>query len=212
MIALRVEFLKARGRVRRFDEEINILKEEKRRTVVTLEHEALTWDQRQGMRFLHSEALSEGLAAYAARQASLRRGLKAKFITLWTAQPRDPDACPRIVPLQPASNPSAPGPLSSSSSISPSSPLDSPSTATGAVNATPVPLASTPSGTPVPIGATTADTTGDSLDFSLLPFDPAQATSVTATVADILRGVALHDSDDSDVDILARDDYSDDDT
>lgn len=83
-IALRVEYLKARARVHRFDEEVHLIQEEKRRTLVSLEREALTWDRRESAgRSMPSPEHVQGAAVYAASRAAFHRGLRAKFQTGW---------------------------------------------------------------------------------------------------------------------------------
>ncbi|KAI0703791.1 hypothetical protein BC835DRAFT_1230192, partial [Cytidiella melzeri] len=73
--ALRVEFLKARARCHRFTEEICHIREEQRRTFVSLEKDALRWDTRVFAPHQSDASVREGLAAYSAEQANLRRCL-----------------------------------------------------------------------------------------------------------------------------------------
>ncbi|KAG1780044.1 hypothetical protein EV702DRAFT_1178215 [Suillus placidus] len=83
--ALRIEWCKARARAMRWEEEVDLLKEEQRRVIAFLDWQAgWWWSQQQGREseFL-DDCLREGLKAYAERQASLRRALSAHFQALW---------------------------------------------------------------------------------------------------------------------------------
>ncbi|KAG2115716.1 uncharacterized protein F5147DRAFT_743324 [Suillus discolor] len=84
--ALRIEWCKARARAMRWEEEVDLLKEEQRRVIAFLDWQAdWWWCQRQGRDSEHlDDCLREGLKAYAERQASLRRALSAQFQALWT--------------------------------------------------------------------------------------------------------------------------------
>ncbi|KAJ3535047.1 hypothetical protein NM688_g7034 [Phlebia brevispora] len=69
--ALCIEFLRARARAQRYREHINILREEQRRVLVTLEYNTQIWGRRE-REALESDAGDEyamGRAAYAAEQA-----------------------------------------------------------------------------------------------------------------------------------------------
>ncbi|GJE98466.1 CxC2 domain-containing protein [Phanerochaete sordida] len=83
--ALRGEWLRARARPLRYREEIGHIREERRRTVVTLEKVALDWEARGAAREVSCPLLREGLRAYAAEQASIQRGFSAHFQRLWQA-------------------------------------------------------------------------------------------------------------------------------
>ncbi|GJE99776.1 CxC2 domain-containing protein [Phanerochaete sordida] len=83
--ALRGEWLRARARPLRYREEIVLVNEEQRRTVVTLEVDAAEWDRRAGLREIDCPVLAEGVAAYAAEQAGLLRGLAGNFQSRWHA-------------------------------------------------------------------------------------------------------------------------------
>ncbi|KAF7798643.1 hypothetical protein EIP86_009867 [Pleurotus ostreatoroseus] len=82
--ALRIEFLRARARSRRWSEQVALLREEQRRTLVSLEQVALEWDRRVQKYSDAEDAYSQGLSAYAAEQAAVQRGLKAKYSALWS--------------------------------------------------------------------------------------------------------------------------------
>lgn len=86
--ATRVEWSKSWARKRRWDEELALLGEEMRRTVLSLRFESTTWKSRT---MASEDAISEGMAAYATRQASIRDALASKFEALWAL----PDVKPR---------------------------------------------------------------------------------------------------------------------
>ncbi|KAJ3536762.1 hypothetical protein NM688_g6792 [Phlebia brevispora] len=77
------DVLRARARAKRWEEQVHILIEEQRRTLVSLEQTALQWDRREQKASKMDDAYSSGLAAYAAEQAWIQRGLHAKFKALW---------------------------------------------------------------------------------------------------------------------------------
>ncbi|KAG1844094.1 hypothetical protein C8R48DRAFT_750896 [Suillus tomentosus] len=81
--ALRVEWVKARARALRWNEEVLLLKEEMRRTRAYLEWKARWWDIRAKFT-VDDRPLSEGIAAYAFRQAALQRRLSVSFLQLWS--------------------------------------------------------------------------------------------------------------------------------
>ncbi|GJF00427.1 hypothetical protein PsYK624_167150 [Phanerochaete sordida] len=82
--ALRVEFLRARGRIRHYKEEVNYVVEEQRRVLTSLEKTALHWDVCEGAAARIDDSIQrQGTTAYAAEQAALQRGLAAKFSKLW---------------------------------------------------------------------------------------------------------------------------------
>jgi hypothetical protein len=79
------EWLQSCARVAWFSEEIILIQEEKQRVLVSLEKDALQWDERQGcaQELYSNVAIWDGVAAYAAEQASTRRALAAKFSIQW---------------------------------------------------------------------------------------------------------------------------------
>lgn len=90
IIALRVQWAKARARSRRWHEEVNLLKEEMRRVLVFLEHKAAWWVERGRAECREvSPELAEGLLAYAEGQAQLRRDLASSFEAKWAILRRD---------------------------------------------------------------------------------------------------------------------------
>ncbi|PBK61726.1 hypothetical protein ARMSODRAFT_1025452, partial [Armillaria solidipes] len=82
---LRVEWLKSRARSQRWGEEVLLVKEEMRRTLEGLEHDARQWEahcmgyEGAGVTTEHRE----GMQAYAYRQAAVYRSLAASFSALW---------------------------------------------------------------------------------------------------------------------------------
>ncbi|KAG1840385.1 hypothetical protein DFJ58DRAFT_639241, partial [Suillus subalutaceus] len=77
---------KAQARVMGWDEEVDLLKEEQQQVVAFLDWQADWWWNQREHHDLESldDTLREGLAAYAERQASLRRQLSTHFQILWT--------------------------------------------------------------------------------------------------------------------------------
>jgi hypothetical protein len=60
------------------------LQEEKRRILAFMSWQADRWIGHKHQRLHVADELSEGLTAYAERQASLRRRLRSHFDSLWT--------------------------------------------------------------------------------------------------------------------------------
>ncbi|KAG1888957.1 uncharacterized protein F5891DRAFT_1216956 [Suillus fuscotomentosus] len=84
---VRVEWCKARARVNRWSEEVDLLLEEMRRVTEFLKWQAGWWGEWVNARVLES-AEQEGVAAYAYRQAALRTSLVASFQHLWRDVPK----------------------------------------------------------------------------------------------------------------------------
>ena len=83
-VALRIEWLRTRARAYRFHEEVELLKEEQRRVLISLAQTAQWWEEKaEDVQFKPTQALREGASAYAARQAALRRALAASFRATW---------------------------------------------------------------------------------------------------------------------------------
>ncbi|KAJ3817196.1 hypothetical protein F5880DRAFT_1493320, partial [Lentinula raphanica] len=79
---LRVEWCKAYARVRRWNEEVQLIQEEQRRCLETLEWEAKRWEGHANVaQFSGSHA--EGVAAYANYQASIKRNIASTFVQQW---------------------------------------------------------------------------------------------------------------------------------
>lgn len=88
--ALRGEWLRARARPLRYQEEIVHIREEHRRVAVTLEKNALTWESRSSARDIDCPLLKEGLVAYMAEQAAVQRSFGAHFQRLWQSSMLSP--------------------------------------------------------------------------------------------------------------------------
>ncbi|KAL1740807.1 hypothetical protein HDZ31DRAFT_46736 [Schizophyllum fasciatum] len=83
--AVRVEWAKARARAERWEEEVNILKEEMRRVLRFLEWRADWWGSRALFKADLDPAGRAGVRAYALRQAQLARHLRVSFHATWSA-------------------------------------------------------------------------------------------------------------------------------
>jgi len=82
---LRVEWCKAQERAKRYEEEVELVIEEMRRTLVSFELTACEWEKRAVSPLLSSlEATTAiGVAAYAYKQADLHRRLVPLFLSDW---------------------------------------------------------------------------------------------------------------------------------
>ncbi|TDL20498.1 hypothetical protein BD410DRAFT_725441 [Rickenella mellea] len=81
--ALRVEWSKAKARVDRWSEEVDLLREEMRRVQATLRHRAGWWENKaNNCEHLDGKTLV-GAIAYARSQESLQHCLSARFTDLW---------------------------------------------------------------------------------------------------------------------------------
>lgn len=83
-LGVRVEWLKARARAQRWEEEVRLLREEMRRTLATFTWQASWWDDKA----LYENGdcvLTEGLKAYAFEHADMFRALQVMFKTRWVA-------------------------------------------------------------------------------------------------------------------------------
>ncbi|KAJ7581288.1 hypothetical protein C8J56DRAFT_793853 [Mycena floridula] len=79
---IRLQWLRARARANRWSEELLLLIEEMRRVLETFSWQANWWKQQQNRRNVEP-SLSEGLNAYAKRQAALKEELSRRFQYLW---------------------------------------------------------------------------------------------------------------------------------
>ncbi|KAL1749892.1 hypothetical protein FB107DRAFT_280174 [Schizophyllum commune] len=84
---VRVEWCKAFARLRRWQEQILLLREEMRRTEVSLKHRASLWGQRASSE-ARDGALGEGARAYALSQQRAYNQLRDHFCKLWNAAPQ----------------------------------------------------------------------------------------------------------------------------
>ena len=84
---LRVEWAKAQERAKRYEEEVELVVEEMRRTLVTFERNAGEWESRATSFPLGDSAIGAttiaGIAAYANKQAAIQRGMVKIFIDDW---------------------------------------------------------------------------------------------------------------------------------
>lgn len=90
---MRAEWCKARARAQCWTEEVQLLEEEKRRSLVSLEHLAKLWDDARHARSREplpqsneepmDQSLDEGLVAYASRQAGIYRQIACDFVECW---------------------------------------------------------------------------------------------------------------------------------
>lgn len=84
MLALRIQWLRARARKARWSEEVELLQEEMGRVLRFLDWHARWWVEQENRREEGVDAyLREGLSAYAHRQASIRIKMKDNFVNLW---------------------------------------------------------------------------------------------------------------------------------
>ncbi|PBK63568.1 hypothetical protein ARMSODRAFT_894253, partial [Armillaria solidipes] len=85
---IKLEWLKSCAQVNRWKEELALVVEKMHRVLVTLEKEAMSWEKRHGGYTGLTACASEGLAAYADRQAALLHQLVLWFGTLWSGEQR----------------------------------------------------------------------------------------------------------------------------
>ncbi|KAI9056575.1 hypothetical protein FKP32DRAFT_1616036 [Trametes sanguinea] len=80
--SIRVEWLKARARKMRWEEECALLPEEMRRVLATLKYEEEAWLKRRTARRSADSSLQEGLVAFAEKQARMRHRMRATFVAI----------------------------------------------------------------------------------------------------------------------------------
>ncbi|RDX41714.1 hypothetical protein OH76DRAFT_1459063 [Lentinus brumalis] len=80
---LRVEWCKARARAMRWSEEVELLQEEMRRTQEYHNWRASWWQEHVGRTFQQRAELTEGMRAYAHRQAAIRRRMSEYCKRAW---------------------------------------------------------------------------------------------------------------------------------
>ncbi|KAI6156579.1 hypothetical protein BKA82DRAFT_4325506 [Pisolithus tinctorius] len=83
ILAIHVEWCKARACTHRWEEEVRLLFEEKQRTLQFLEWHANWWMGRASAIATGDKALSDGCHAYAEHQAELRHQLTRSFADMW---------------------------------------------------------------------------------------------------------------------------------
>ncbi|KAL0567046.1 hypothetical protein V5O48_014951 [Marasmius crinis-equi] len=97
--AVRIEWCKAQARQRRWSEELALVEEEMGRTLLALEQQASEWITRAPQT---SGLANEAAHAYCLQQASIRRGLSAKFSALWALPDQPPrKRGPRVAEILP---------------------------------------------------------------------------------------------------------------
>ncbi|KAJ8591371.1 hypothetical protein M405DRAFT_851366 [Rhizopogon salebrosus TDB-379] len=96
---VRVEWCKARARAMRWSEEVELLHEEMSRVIQFFQWQVDWWEEQRYLRSDQVPEVLEGLAAYAAKQASIRRAFEVHFRKLWA-----PYLSTDIVPLIAASS------------------------------------------------------------------------------------------------------------
>ncbi|KAF4597769.1 hypothetical protein EYR40_008234 [Pleurotus pulmonarius] len=103
--SLRLEWAKSRARALRWSEEVLLLKEEMRRVLAFLRWQAEWWESKERSDGEHvPDVMTEGLNAYARRQAAIRIRLAASFATKWASVP---DFLKLYNPLDPHATPQA---------------------------------------------------------------------------------------------------------
>ncbi|KAJ7803369.1 hypothetical protein B0H14DRAFT_3091988 [Mycena olivaceomarginata] len=105
LTGLRVEWCKAWARTRRWTEEVQLLKDEMRRTPLSLHHNASWWMEHRYPEGFEDEH-AEGAAAYATRQATLHTDIATAFETLW-APLRDLEVVEELEPALATPNPAS---------------------------------------------------------------------------------------------------------
>ncbi|RXW11429.1 hypothetical protein EST38_g14426, partial [Candolleomyces aberdarensis] len=81
--SLRVEWMKSRARLQRWEEECLLIQEEMRRAVVYLVWKGNWWRSTSDLTAVKLPDIVHGASAYAAKQASLCERLTARFSTAW---------------------------------------------------------------------------------------------------------------------------------
>ncbi|TDL13624.1 hypothetical protein BD410DRAFT_699276, partial [Rickenella mellea] len=80
---MRVEWAKSQARAERWHEEVVLVSEEMRQTLVFLEWRAKWWEMQIDRRIEETANLKSGLRAYATKQAAVQRALAKRFALLW---------------------------------------------------------------------------------------------------------------------------------
>lgn len=87
LIALRMEWCKARARSLRWAEEVTLLLEEMRRVKEFFDWKARWWREQSSRRQVQDASVQDGFAAYCSRQAALFADLKASCEKKWRGVP-----------------------------------------------------------------------------------------------------------------------------
>lgn len=91
-----MEWAKSLARAERWEEEILLLREEMRRTLVALSHQAQEWRARGALRNGCEQVLASGLHGYAEKQAVIRERLANDFATIWLAGLQESSLAPPV--------------------------------------------------------------------------------------------------------------------
>lgn len=91
-----MEWAKSFARAERWEEEILLLREEMRRTLVVLDHEAQVWRARGILRSNCEPVLASGLRGYAEKQATIRKRLANDFAAIWLAGIKESGLAPPV--------------------------------------------------------------------------------------------------------------------
>jgi hypothetical protein len=82
-LGLRIEWAKSRARALRWGEDVKLIDEEMRRVLVSLDWKAAWWIDRGTACKGLDPPMTEGLVAYAAKQAQVQRDLAKSFADQW---------------------------------------------------------------------------------------------------------------------------------
>lgn len=102
-LAFRIEWSKARARSERWREEVLLLKEEMRRTLVFFEFYSAMWNTRSSPSSLHGlsedPAVREGIVAYAHHQSHVYASLARRFRSIWNGIEKVEDPATEPTPV-----------------------------------------------------------------------------------------------------------------
>jgi hypothetical protein len=89
-VAVRIEWCKAKARLERWQEEVEILREEQRRVLQFLDYSIAMWSARADASLPGADrALQSGIAGYALRQVLCFRRMKRRFQGMWGVEIED---------------------------------------------------------------------------------------------------------------------------
>ena len=91
---MRVEWAKARARMRRWNEELLIVQEEMRRAIIYLEWKADWWRERSSLRSHTDASVLSGVSGYAHKQAAICSRMAEKFALHWLPHLKDKKITP----------------------------------------------------------------------------------------------------------------------
>jgi hypothetical protein len=80
---MRIEWSKSQARKKRWEEEVEMIQEEMRRTIVYYEWKELWWIRWIDQQTTHEHSIQHGIAAYAQKQAYYCKCLAESFATAW---------------------------------------------------------------------------------------------------------------------------------